>query len=242
MSLTSINSLLSGLGKPTKRGLKKCFKCGKLNGTKSLTCKNVQCGVVLRASEEKEKISLDAVKLNTGTVRQIYSVRVRDIGSDHRGFVQLPLRNTTTDEDNLLTDVALCFVDSCQRSFDNSILKCHEEDVEYEGNSLCQHIKAALESCEAATPIHIKRDVVQKLIISEDIQMKLFLLSGQKVGPLVQRVSKNVMAVRCQVTPKHPLGYLHFTFTNAKGKETYDRYSCSCAEFVCKCLYINKYS
>jgi hypothetical protein len=60
------------------------------------------------------------------------------------------------------------------------------------------------------------------------------VLATEKEGPLVQRVSRTVMAVKCQVTPKHPLGYLHFTFGCTRGREIYDKYYCSCTEFMGK--------
>ena len=62
---------------------------------------------------------------------QVFSVRVRDKGPDYRGFVQLPVvqasdADVLDSEAALITQTsALCFVDTCQRSFDASILKCH---------------------------------------------------------------------------------------------------------------------
>ncbi|CAH0555494.1 unnamed protein product [Brassicogethes aeneus] len=221
-------NIISGLGKCTKRGSKKCFKCDKFNGTKSLTCKS--CGVVLRtAPEEKCKVNLDAVQLNTGTLRQVYSVRVRDGGPDQRGFVQLPFRGEKNGS-IALSEVALCFVDSCQRLFDDSILKCHEETINSD-NLFCQHIKEASKSQKMATDINIKHSTLHSLKVTDEIRMKLYVLATEKEGPLVQRVSKHVLAVKCQVSPKHPLGYLHFCFLNLKGRDVYDKYYCSCAEF-----------
>ena len=62
---------------------------------------------------------------------QVFSVRVRDKGPDYRGFVQLPViqasdADALDSEAALITQTsALCFVDTCQRSFDASVLKCH---------------------------------------------------------------------------------------------------------------------
>ncbi|KAJ8965221.1 hypothetical protein NQ314_004291, partial [Rhamnusium bicolor] len=194
-----------------------------------LCAKNKECGVVLKDSEEKSKVDVDAVKLLTGTERQVYSVRVRDMGPDYQ--------------------VALCFVDSCQNSFDNSILKCHEED-QNESNLLCAHINSALKSQSTATPIEFKNEILRSLKVAEDLKEKLCVLATEKEGPLVQRVSKSIMAVKCQVTPKHPLGYLHFIFIRGKGKDIYEKYYCSCTEFMvadcvkdksnntkCKCIH-----
>lgn len=57
---------------------------------------------------------------------------MRDKGPDYRGFVQLPVIQASDSTDSLDSEAALitqtsalCFVDTCQRSFDASVLKCH---------------------------------------------------------------------------------------------------------------------
>ncbi|VEN58809.1 unnamed protein product [Callosobruchus maculatus] len=224
------HQVLSGLGKSTKRGIKRCNKCGIYNGTRSTMCKNKDCGIILKDSEEKSRVDLDAVKLFTGTEKQVYSVRVRDMGPDYRGFVQLPILQSQEDK-NILSKVALCFVDSCQNSFDNSILKCHDED-QHGNNQVCAHIESALKSQSNATPMEFKGDVLQSLKVTEDIKEKLFILANEKQGCLVQQVSKSIMAVKCQATPKHPLGYLHFGFIKGRGRDCYEKYFCSCIDFL----------
>lgn len=225
--------LLSDLGKPTKRGIKKCPNCGIYNGTRGVMCKNKKCNVVFKEASEKRKINLEAVKLITATSRKVYSVRVRDRGPDYRGFVQLPFLHSSCESinQNTFSHAALCFVDTCQRLFDVSILKCHESE-ENNRSSNCVHIESALKSCSDAIPLEFKLDILNTLNLSEQIKRKLWLLVNETEDPLVQRVSKSVMAVKCQVSPKHPLGYLHFTFHMNKAKEVYDRYSCSCHEIT----------
>lgn len=223
--ITDTSKLLTGLGKATRRGIKKCAKCGSYNGTRSSVCKNKQCGTCLKDSEDKLK-ELDAVKLITGTARQVYSVRVVD-SRNCRGFVQLPLLHS--EDSNILSKVALCFVESCQTSFDDSILKCHEEETLSEtANLLCVHINAAFKSCSTAVPVPFKNDVMNRLNIPDDVKKSLFLMAKETDGPLVQRVSKLVMAVKCQVTPTYPVGYLHFTFGKSKVKDVFEKFSCSC--------------
>ncbi|XP_023026203.2 uncharacterized protein C2orf42 homolog [Leptinotarsa decemlineata] len=234
-SLTNVfnfsQKLLPGIGKSTKRGIKKCWKCGVYNGTRSTMCKNKKCGVILKDSEEKLKVDLDAVKLITGAEKQLFSVRVRDMGPDYRGFVQLPIFQLNSEgSSNVCSEVALCFVDSCQNSFHNSILRCHEED-QNATNLICAHIKSALESQSTASPTELKDDVLHALKAGNDVKEKLYLLASEKEGCLVQRVSKSIMAVKCQVSPKHPLGYLHFTFFRGKGRDIYEKYFCSCVDF-----------
>ncbi|KAG5899286.1 hypothetical protein JTB14_012287 [Gonioctena quinquepunctata] len=223
--------IFHGLGKSTKRGIKKCSKCGIYNGTRSAMCKNKECGVILKDSEEKLKVDVDAVKLLTGTEKQLYSVRVKDMGPDYRGFVQLPVLQSHSEAANVCSEVALCFVESCQNSFDNSILRCHEEEQDT-SIILCAHIKSALKSQSTASPAELKNDVLHALRVGNDVKEKLYLLATEKGGCLVQRISKSIMAVKCQVSLKHPLGYLHFTFFKVKGKDYYEKYFCSCTDFV----------
>jgi len=133
-----LKALLSDLGRATLRGVRKCPKCGTYNGTRGLICKNRACDVVFKEGGEKRKMSTEACKLITGTTTQVFSVRVRDKGPDYRGFVQLPVVQSSDadvldSEAALITQTsALCFVDTCQRSFDASILKCHGQAVQEE--------------------------------------------------------------------------------------------------------------
>lgn len=222
-------TFLSDLGKATKRGIKKCPKCGMYNGTRGIMCKNKQCNVVFKDGSEKRKPNLEAIRLISAATRKVYSVRVRDRGPDHRGFVQLPHADCTK-EQNTFPQIALCFVDSCQRLFDVSILKCHEGEPT--SNSTCQHIESALKSTTTGVAIEFKDELLDQLNISEDVKQQLWLFRNQTEEPFVQRVSKQVMVVRCQVTPKNPLGYLHFTFFTSRGKEGYDKWFCGCSELI----------
>lgn len=122
-----LRKLLSDLGKATLRGVRKCPKCGTYNGSRGLCCKNKYCDAVFKEPGEKRKLSTEACKLITGSTVQVFSVRVKDKGPDYRGFVQLPMINSTISNDitTLISQTALCFVDSCERSFHTSVLKCH---------------------------------------------------------------------------------------------------------------------
>lgn len=231
MSDDKIKSFLSDLGRATLRGVRRCPKCGTYNGTRGLCCKKCNC-----LFKEKRKFSTEVCKLVTGNSTQIYSVRVHDKGPDYRGFVQLPFMQSkilSQDTDNfVLSETALCFVDSCQRLFDTSILKCHETDPCLV-TPMCQHIEAAVKCSNEATILDLKESVLSLLNVSNDIKQEIFQLVSQSTAPLVQRVSKNVMAVKCLVSPKHPLGYLHFSFFTPKMKEKpEDKFYCSCADFI----------
>lgn len=126
-----LRKLLSDLGKATLRGVRKCPKCGTYNGSRGLCCKNKYCDAVFKEPGEKRKLSTEACKLITGSSAQVFSVRIRDKGPDYRGFVQLPLINANDITTLISQTTALCFVDSCERSFDTSVLKCHVNVLYY---------------------------------------------------------------------------------------------------------------
>ncbi|XP_039310149.1 uncharacterized protein C2orf42 isoform X5 [Solenopsis invicta] len=228
-----LKKLLSDLGKATLRGVRKCPKCGTYNGSRGLCCKNKYCDAVFKEPGEKRKLSTEACKLITGSTVQVYSVRVKDKGPDYRGFVQLPLINTTISNDitMLISQTALCFVDSCERSFHTSVLKCHEKGY---SNTVftCQHIQTALKCYAQAQPLTLKNSILSSLNVNNEMKQEIWLLATETSGPLVQRVSKNIMAVKCKASPKHPLGYLHFSFFVSKLKDKIEhRYFCSCTTF-----------
>ena len=59
-------------------------------------------------------------------------------------------------------------------------------------------------------------------------------MAEQVPGPLVQRVSRHVVAVRCEPEPRHPLGYLHMCFMDQRTKDgpaLEHRFFCTCAQF-----------
>ncbi|KAJ1525258.1 hypothetical protein ONE63_010082 [Megalurothrips usitatus] len=237
-----IKELLSDLGRATLRGVRKCPKCGTFNGTRGLSCKNKACDVVFKEAGEKRKFSTDACRLYTGSNTQIFSVRVRDKGPDYRGFVQLltepdPLSAASLEtEDGTITgpNAALCFVDTCQRSFDASVLKCHEKNsiVSPLQHVSCQHTAAALRCFAEAHPLPLKATFVNSLNCDSITKQSLWNLVAETSGPLVQRVSKTIMAVKCKPSPKHPLGYLHFAFLTSRVKDRIEhRHFCSCPEF-----------
>ncbi|XP_029053512.1 LOW QUALITY PROTEIN: uncharacterized protein C2orf42 homolog [Osmia bicornis bicornis] len=230
-----LRKLLSDLGKATLRGVRKCPKCGTYNGSRGLCCKNKYCDAVFKEPGEKKKLSTEACKLITGTTAQVFSVRVRDKGPDYRGFVQLPLINTTIFNEMttiISQSTALCFVDSCERSFDTSVLKCHEKNSSDVPVPSCQHIQAALRCYAEAQPLTLRNSILSSLNVNNEMKQEIWLLATETSGPLVQRVSKNIMAVKCKASPKHPLGYLHFSLFVTKLKDRIEhRYFCSCSTF-----------
>ncbi|EFN63322.1 Uncharacterized protein C2orf42-like protein [Camponotus floridanus] len=228
-----LRKLLSDLGKATLRGVRKCPKCGTYNGSRGLCCKNKYCDAVFKEPGEKRKLSTEACKLITGSSAQVFSVRIRDKGPDYRGFVQLPLINANDITTLISQSTALCFVDSCERSFDTSVLKCHEKNFsDTVPASTCQHIQAALKCYAEAQPLTLKNSILSSLNVNNETKQEIWLLATETSGPLVQRVSKNIMAVKSKASPKHPLGYLHFSFFISKLKDRIEhRYFCSCTTF-----------
>ncbi|XP_054264797.1 uncharacterized protein C2orf42 homolog [Macrosteles quadrilineatus] len=228
-----LKALLSDLGRSTLRGVRKCPKCGTLNGIRGIMCKNKACDQVFKEAGEKRKNTTEVCKLHTGSTTQIFSVRVRDKGPDYRGFVQLPIVPNSLcsrPTDPLINEPsAVCFVENCQRIFNTNILKCHERELQ--PVTTCQHIQAATRCFASAQPLSISNTVLFSLNIPTYIKHMIWQMAVVTLGPLVQRVSKTIMVVRCKVTSKHPLGYLHVTFSPAKTKEQASHFLCSCPAF-----------
>lgn len=223
-----LKALFEDLGKPTMRGVRKCPKCGTFNGTRGISCKNKNCDAVFKEREKKRGHSADAVKIITGSTVQVFSVRLRDRGPDYRGFVQLPLvqdldgNPAESVDPAVLAQAARCYVDTCSR---NSQLGIQQNP--------CQHIKAAVGCSQEALPLTLKNSVLNSLQVSNEIKQAIWLLATETTGPLVQRVTKNIMVVKCKPNPKQPLGFLHFSFyeTNRNRSQPEHKFQCSCRAF-----------
>ncbi|CAB0038595.1 unnamed protein product [Trichogramma brassicae] len=255
-------TLLADLGKATLRGIRKCPKCGVYNGSRGSSCKNKSCLAVFKepssqdngkartlpngtttANNNSSRLASDACKLVTGSQAQVYSVRARDRGPDHRGLVQLPdaTTTTTTITETETSDAAtgcigndagllqaasansaiMCFIDSCEKNYKNNVLQCHEKDAVDPAatTSCCQHVQAAYRCYAEAQPLTLRNSILSSLNVNQETKQEIWLLATDSSGPLVQRVSKNIMAVKCKVSPEHPLGYLHFSFFTTKLKD-----------------------
>jgi Putative treble-clef, zinc-finger, Zn-binding len=70
------------LGRPTLRGVRKCPKCGTVNGTRGLSCKNQRCDVVFKNRNIKKNQLFDCVKVFM-ILLLLYSVINADHQSDH---------------------------------------------------------------------------------------------------------------------------------------------------------------
>ncbi len=68
-----LKTMLTDLGKATMRGIRKCPKCGVMNGTRGINCKNKACDMVFKEREKKKGHSSDAVKIMTGSNMQVSS-------------------------------------------------------------------------------------------------------------------------------------------------------------------------
>ncbi|XP_071490635.1 uncharacterized protein C2orf42-like [Diadema antillarum] len=219
-------TLFKDLGRPTLRGVRKCPRCGVYNGIRGLSCKNKDCNMVLRGKGRKSSNSVEAIRIITGSSAMIYSVPVRDRGPDYRGFVELLLSSEITiagpdPEPVTLTQASHCYVESCQKG------------VSVDGSNICQHIQLAHKCTAEAQPLTLKNSVLNSLPVSNEMKQAIWLLATETTGPLVQRVSKNIMVVKCKAQAKHQLGFLHFSFSEtSKKKGTVERkFHCTCRQF-----------
>lgn len=134
-----IKTLLSDLGRSTKRGIKKCPSCGTYNGTRTVVCKS--CYLLLKPNNKKVSPSEVCLLLTSsasrvyfpfelinyqyfnGLIFQIFSyISSENIDFNEKGFVHFP--DARQKEINKL-DTGICLVRSCGRSFDSNVLKCH---------------------------------------------------------------------------------------------------------------------
>uniref|UniRef100_G3PTB3 Chromosome 2 open reading frame 42 n=1 Tax=Gasterosteus aculeatus TaxID=69293 RepID=G3PTB3_GASAC len=205
-------AFLSNLGRATLRGIRKCPQCGVYNGTRGLSCKNKACGISLRnassaAGRSGKKCAVDAVRVIVDSEVQVFSVRHRGRGSTatQLGFVELVPTDTaiaTGDGATLLTRINLgrCFLPSCRTAASKQ-----------PPDSLCVHIKQAIECSAFSTPLTLKSSVLDGLQASIQARKELWRLATESPGPLVQRVAKGTLVVKCHVDSQHPLGLLHLT-------------------------------
>jgi len=208
------------IGKPTMRGVRKCPKCGTMNGTRGLACKNKVCDMVFRSnSTAMKKVAGEACKLYTGTDMQIYSVRLsRDRGPDYRGFVLLPMVEGLEPSSRLEGEAALlvqsasrCYVEHCPRS------QLKEMEVLGEG---CSHILSCMSSTSESLPAMLRNSAMNDLEIRSEFKHEVYSFVEHISGPLVQRVNKQVFVVKCEADTRHPLGYLTSPSSNRKSEKS----------------------
>ncbi|XP_025978057.2 uncharacterized protein C2orf42 homolog [Dromaius novaehollandiae] len=219
---TKVPAFLSDLGKATLRGIRKCPRCGTYNGTRGLSCKNKTCGTVFRYGTRKQP-SVDAVKIITGSDLQVYSVRQRDRGPDYRCFVELGVSETAiqTVDGTIITQLSSgrCYVPSCLKAATQGVVE-----------NQCQHVKLALNCQTEATPLTLKSSVLGSVQASPETKQTLWQLATEPTGPLVQRITKSVLVVKCKASQKHSLGYLHASFAQKVSAKSLPehRFFCSC--------------
>ncbi|XP_057414694.1 uncharacterized protein C2orf42 homolog isoform X3 [Balaenoptera acutorostrata] len=219
---TKVPAFLSDLGKATLRGIRKCPRCGTYNGTRGLSCKNKTCGTIFRYGARKQP-SVEAVKIITGSDLQVYSVRQRDRGPDYRCFVELGVSETTiqTVDGTIITQLSSgrCYVPACLKAATQGVVE-----------NQCQHIKLAVNCRAEATPLTLKSSVLNAVQASPETKQTIWQLATEPTGPLVQRITKNILVVKCKASQKHSLGYLHTSFVQKISAKSLPerRFFCSC--------------
>ncbi|XP_041666376.1 uncharacterized protein C2orf42 homolog isoform X3 [Cheilinus undulatus] len=202
--------------------------CGISLRNASATSRNSKkCAVevvkVIIDSEErgsKERAEGGGLVGGSGGGVQVFSVchRGRGATATQLGFVELVPTDTaiaTGDGATLLTRINLgrCFLPSCrqgQRS-NQSESESAVTSSKQSSDSLCIHIKQAIECQSRATPLTLKSSVLEGLQASIQAREELWRLATESPGPLVQRVAKDTMVVKCHTDSQHPLGLLHLT-------------------------------
>ncbi|CAG2101304.1 unnamed protein product, partial [Medioppia subpectinata] len=279
---SAIRHLLTGLGRATQRGVRKCPKCHVYNGTRGTKCKNKACDHVFSrqnghktGAKGDDQQSADAsggpslsTIANLESIRcitannssNVYSVRVRDRGPDYRGFVEVPIirgldgtSDPSLNPQFIAETTARCFVEVCgthkvvlpitatttTKPRDSSAAasgaahghhhhRDHHRDHHHQrtGSSSsgsatnirltviesCVHIKHSVRCATDARPVALKNSVLNRLPITDHMRQQIAELAFDTPGPLVQRVSRTSMVVKCKANNKQPLGYLHCWF------------------------------
>ncbi|KAL0965317.1 hypothetical protein UPYG_G00279690 [Umbra pygmaea] len=157
---------------------------------------------------------------------QVFSVcqRGRGCGASQHGFVELVSTDTaipTSDGTTVLTrvNVGRCFLPTCRHTqgqkSDQIQLQVPTNTASNRGPSNsdtpCVHVKQAMECQAQATPLPLKSSILEGLQASAEAREELWRLATESPGPLVQRVNKDTLVVKCQGEPSHPLGLLHLT-------------------------------
>lgn len=260
-STSATPAFLSNLGRATLRGIRKCPQCGVYNGTRGLSCKNKACGVSLRnassAGRSGKKCAVEVVKViidsevrggkeqegegvlggGSGGV-QVFSVchRGRGVTATQWGFVELVPTDTaiaTGDGPTLLTRINLgrCFLPSCKQGQRSS--QGESSAAKQSSESLCIHIKQAIECQHRAAPLTLKSSILEGLKASIQVKEELWRLATESPGPLVQRVSKDTLVVKCHTDSHHPLGLLHLSV--GAGGSSSDALKSERGGFHCAC-------
>lgn len=208
------------LGKATMRGIRKCPKCGTLNGTRGLACKNKACRLLFKFPKEKVTTTpgVDAAKIISNTDLQIYTVKFAETNDNVRCFVHLPViegieaLQDATEIKIIKQSAAMCYASTCRKPFD---------DVGTITLNLnpCLHTQFIVNCSLEAQPLAVKHEVVKIMPLPEDIRQEIYLMLEDNSDSLVQRITKNTVVVKCNsqikvgeiIQFKHPLGFLHFS-------------------------------
>ncbi|XP_076140474.1 uncharacterized protein C2orf42 homolog isoform X2 [Alosa pseudoharengus] len=185
---------------------------------------------------------------------QVFSLRQRGRGPEQRGFVELTLTDTAiaTTDGTLLTRLSLgrCFLPACRRQ------QQQQQQQQQQGqrgvasscspppsssssstppqasDSPCGHVRQAMEcpTGQVATPLPLKSSVLEELPVPAQTRQELWRLATDTPGPLVQRVSRSSLVVKCHATETQALGLLHCTVGGAgtKGESGGLVFRCAC--------------
>ncbi|VVC32240.1 Hypothetical protein CINCED_3A005954 [Cinara cedri] len=204
-NVNKIKALLSDLGRSTKRGVKKCPSCGTYNGTRTVVCKT--CYILLKPNNNKVSPS-EVCQLLTSSSSRIFSyISSENIDFTERGFVNFP--DVNHDEIDKF-DTGICLVQSCERSFDSNVLKCHESVLNTSiQTESCKHVYSCFDCNTIGVSLKIDKQVLESFRVPQTVKQEVWSNFIDQRKPYLQRVSENIFVVRCKISTQNPLGYLH---------------------------------
>lgn len=221
------------LGKATIRGIRKCPKCGTLNGTRGIACKNKSCKMPFKLPKEKitSNPQIDAAKIFSNTDLQIYTVKFGDTNDNVRCFVHLPIiegieaLQDASEVKVIKQSAAMCYASTCRKPLD---------DVGTITLNLnpCIHTHFIINCSLETQPLPLKQAVVKIMPIPEIIREEIYLMLADYSDYLVQRITKNTVVISCNPQINFPLGFLHFSIFEPTKHSKKFKILCDCQSEV----------
>ncbi|XP_032808463.2 uncharacterized protein C2orf42 homolog [Petromyzon marinus] len=113
--------------------------------------------------------------------------------------------------------VPRCHLPRCQKRLSDGILLRRAGSAGGDAGTAavarCAHVQTAQGCQDQAVPLSLKNSVLNSLQVPSEVKQAIWLLATETTGPLVQRVTRSSMVVKCKPGPRHPLGLLHCTFS-----------------------------
>ena len=193
--------------------------------------------------DKPRRINLDACKIITEqspsclSWATTFSVRLKERCPDHlRGFVQIEYEdlNNHDETSHRIANPILLQLESVDLSPAKGT--CHVAGCPKRGHcstiseaDACMHVQACISQREIndSQPFTVKHSILNSMSIASDWKQTIWL-KARRDGPLVQRVTRSCMVVKCDKDEQFPLGFLHTCFLSGTPDIGSHRFGCAC--------------